>query len=113
MTVFNGGLKPDMTSGLLNLNSVKQMLFCIAQNESSARELDAYAMLGISNILEDAGNEIEQRWNEMVDKEERLIKRLRKLRAALAALSESVNLVGRSDIAKILADDEKGGSNDA
>ncbi len=65
MTVFSSGLKPDMTSGLLNLNSVKQMLFCIAQNESSARELDAYAMLGISNILEDAGSEIEQDWNEI------------------------------------------------
>ncbi len=47
----------------------------------------------------------------MVDKEERLIKRLGKLRAALAALSESVNLVGRSDIAKILADDEKEATN--
>jgi len=70
MTVFRGGFKPDTNNGLMNLNSVKQMLFCIAQNESSARELDAYSLLGISNLLDDVGYEIEQAYGKMLDEQE-------------------------------------------
>ena len=55
MTVFNGGFRPDITAGMMSLHSVKQMLFCIAQNDNSAREMDAYTLLGISSIIEDAG----------------------------------------------------------
>ncbi len=67
MTVFRGGYQPDISTGLLNLNSVKQMLFCIAQDESAARELDAYSILGISNILADAGHEVEASYNRLDD----------------------------------------------
>ena len=109
MTVFNGGYTPAAHDGLLNLHSVKQMIFCIAQNDSSAQELNAYSLLGISNILEEAGYKIEQDFNEMIDKEEKYIKRHRKLRAALAAYDESGCISDRPSIAQILADDEQGG----
>ena len=107
MTVFSGGYKPAAHDGIMNLHSVKQMLFCIAQSDYSTQELDPYSLLGISNILEDAGYQIEREYNDMIDKEEKYIKRHRKLRAALAALGESGNPIGRSDIAQILADDER------
>ena len=107
MTVFRGGFKPEISSGLMNLNSVKQMLFCIAQEESAARELDAYSILGISNILGDAGYEIEYEYNSVYEELEATRKRHNKLRAALAFYVESGGFVDMSAIAKILADDEK------
>ncbi len=108
MAIFSGGYKPDATQGLMNLQSIRQMIFCIAQDDNSAQELDAFSMLGISNILGEIGYEIEQAYNKMSDDLAATKQRHSELRAALAALSESVNPVSRSDIAKILADDEQG-----
>ena len=107
MTMFRGGYKPAAHDGLLNLQSVKQMIFCIAQEDSAAQQLDADSMLGISSILEDAGYRIEQEYNEMIHKEEKYIKRHSKLRAALASLAEADRLVEGVAIAQILADDEQ------
>ncbi|HBT86969.1 hypothetical protein [Desulfobacter sp.] len=106
MPVFRD-CKPCITSGLLNLQSVKQMLFCIAQDESAAQELDAYTLLGISNILDSTGHEIEAAYDELLDKQEAMVKRHRKLRAKLAAYLESGIILGKSDLAMILADDEQ------
>lgn len=105
-TVFQGGNQPDITTGLMNLYSVTQMIFCIAQDDSSAQELDAYTLLGISNILQNAGNEIECAYNELFFKEEVGVKRHMKLRVNLASYLESESIVCKSAIASILADDE-------
>lgn len=107
MPIFNGQYPPDFTSGLMNLNSVTRMLFCIAQNDSSFRELDIYSLLGVSNILEAAGHEIEQAHDELFDKYEALGKRHRDLRAGLSAYIESHGLSSDSAIARILADDDQ------
>lgn len=112
MTVFRGGHQPDISTGLLNLHSIKQMLFCIAQNKSSAQELDTYAMLGISNLLEEAGHEIEASYDREYSKLEAARKRHMKLRASLAAYIESSRSIEKSAIVNILAEDEKGGSHD-
>ena len=92
----------------MNLQAVKQMLFCIAQDDSAAQELNAYSLLGISNILEDAGYRIEQDYSQMIDTEEKYIKRHMKLRADLAAFLEGERFLCKSELGKILAEDEKG-----
>ena len=95
---------------LMNLQAIKQMLFCIAQDDSAAQELNAYSLLGISNILEDAGYRIERDYNEMISKEDQYIKRHMKLRADLAAFLEGQRFLCKSELAKILAEDEKRGA---
>ena len=81
--------------------------FCIAQDDGAAQELDAYALLGLSNILDSTGHEIESAYDELLDKQEAMVKRHRKLRAKLAAYLESGTILGKSDLAIILADDEQ------
>jgi plasmid replication initiation protein len=91
----------------MNLNSIKQMLFCIAQDDSAAQELDAYTLLGISNILDNTGHEIEAAYGELLDKHEAMIKRYRKMLVELSVFLESHGLSCDSDLAKILADAEQ------
>lgn len=105
--VSRSELKPDAVLGLMNLNSIKQMFFCIAQSDDSAHELDSYSLLGISNIMEASVDEVEQAYNAMIDAETRHIHRHNKLRADIAAYMESDQFLSKSALAQILADDEK------
>ncbi len=107
MGVFNGGYKPDTHSGLMKLFSVKQLIFCLGQSDDAAHELDAYSMLGISMMLEEAGYEIEQCYEKILKSEEAAEKRHNKLRAELAALKEIQGLIGASDISRILEADQE------
>ena len=107
MTIFNGGYELSMNNGLMNLSSVKQMLFCIAQNDSSSQELDTHTILGVSNILEEIGYEIEQSYDRIRYKREAAERRHSKLREAIAVLKESESLIGRSDLDRILKADEE------
>ena len=93
MAIFRGGFEPDVTQGLMNLQSIRQMVFCIAQDDSAAQELDAFSMLGISNILGEIGFEIEQAYNKMAGELEAEKQRHRELRAALAEYKESNRMV--------------------
>ncbi|WP_321492748.1 hypothetical protein [uncultured Desulfobacter sp.] len=87
MSIFRGGYQSDISTGMLNLCSIKQMLFCIAQDDSAAQEMNYTTLLGISNILEDAGHEIEHDYNALCKKEKAAVKRHMKLRAFLGRLS--------------------------
>ena len=107
MPIFNGGHESDITSGLMNLNSIKQMIFCIAQKDNLSREMGAYDWLGVSNILEHAGHEIEKAYDELLDKHEAMIKRYRKMVVELSVFLESKGLSCDSELAKILADAEQ------
>nr|WP_320193593.1 hypothetical protein [uncultured Desulfobacter sp.] len=99
-------LIPDVTNGVIKLDGLRQMLFCVSQSEYSAREMSSSALLGVSAIMEESIEEIEQAYNHMIDNETRYITRHRKLRASLASYLES-DLFCKSGLAKILADDEK------
>ena len=102
MPVFN-----DVTTGLMNLNSVARMIYCIAQEDNLFKEMDAYSWLGVSNILEHAGHEIEKAYDELLDKHEAMIKRYRKMLVELSVFLESHGLSCDSELAKILADAEQ------
>ncbi len=107
MGTFNGGYTPNAENGLINLYAVKQVLFCIAQSDSAALELDSHSILGLSNILESAGYEIEKGIDEMLHKEDKDLERHNKLRADLMSYLGSGKNLCKSDIVKILAEDKK------
>lgn len=83
------------------------MLYCIAQEDSSFRELDSFTLLGVSSILEDACREIELAYGHTANQHSALAKRHREMRAALAAYIEAHELPGDSELARILGDDEE------
>jgi len=110
MTIFNAGDSADITSGLMNLNSVKQMIFCIAQEDNLSREMNAYDWLGVSNILEHAGHEIEKAYDELFDEHEVVVRRYRKMQFELSVYIDSHRLSGDSELVKILADGQQEGA---
>ena len=67
MTIFTGGFIPDTHTGLRKLWCIKQLLFCIAQEENAFRELDSYSILGLTTILEEIGFEIETHYEALPD----------------------------------------------
>lgn len=107
MPVFNGGYDYIIDSGFMKLVSIKQLLFCIAQDESVLQELDTYTLLGVTMMLEEAGYEIEQAYDRLDKKLDTAKKRHDELRAALAKYRETNRFGGKSDIDQILRDDER------
>jgi len=98
--------EPDI-DGMISLHCIQHMLFCLAQDDSAAKEMDAFTLLGISGILEDCISDIKKSYSQIDDELEALIKRHRKLRSDLAACAESLSFIDSSRVINILADDKR------